>query len=97
MQNDVMQNDVMQNDVLPTLSIFIEPKLLKVLKSNVWNEEPIASKLVVDNIPYKIGITYRGDLTRKFRKNRIELTLANTTRYLKDVNFTLMLNIVIPH
>lgn len=58
----------MQHDALPTLRIFIEPKQLKALKSNVWNEEPIASKLVVDNIPYKIGITYRGDHIRKFRK-----------------------------
>jgi len=76
-----MQNDVMQQDVLPTLSIFIETKRLKVLKSNVWNEEPIASKLVVDNIPYKIGITYRGDHTRKFRKKsyRIDFGKYNET------------------
>lgn len=58
----------MQQDTLPTLRIFIEPKQLKALKSNVWNEEPIASKLIVDDIPYKIGITYRGDHIRKFRK-----------------------------
>ena len=53
---------------LPKLSIIIEPTQLKALLSNVWNEEPFPSKLVVDNIPYDVGITYRGDHIRKFSK-----------------------------
>ena len=53
---------------IPTISIFIEPTHLKVLESNVWNEESLPSKMVVDNIPYEIGITYRGDHIRNFLK-----------------------------
>lgn len=58
----------MQHDGLPTFNICIEPTHLKALQSNVWNEELFPSKLVVDNNPYEIGITYRGDHIRKFRK-----------------------------
>ena len=54
----------MQHNAIPTISIFIEPKHLEVLESNVWNEESLPSNLVVDNIPYEIGITYGGSHTR---------------------------------
>ena len=57
----------MQHNI-PTIRIFIEPKHLEVLERNVWNEESLPSKLVVDNIPYEMGITYRGDHIRNFSK-----------------------------
>lgn len=58
----------MQHNAIPTISIFIEPKHLGVLESNIWNEESVPSKMVVANIPYEIGINYRGDHTRDFLK-----------------------------
>jgi Spore coat assembly protein len=63
----------MNQDPLPILNISIEPTQLKALQSNVWNEEYFSSKLVVDNIPYEIGITYRGDHIRKFRKKSFKI------------------------
>ncbi|AZV45603.1 CotH kinase family protein [Peribacillus asahii] len=55
----------MQHNI-PTMSIFLEPKHLEVLESDIWNEELLPSKLLVNNIPYEIGITYRGDHIRNF-------------------------------
>ena len=82
---------------IPTISISIEPTHLEVLESNVWNEEYVPSKMVAANIPYEIGITYRGDHIAISSKNRIESTLEHITRNLQGVKFTLMLNIAIPH
>jgi len=71
-----MQDD----DALSTFEIFIEPTHLKALQSNVWNEEPLPSKLVVDNIAYEIGITYRGDHIRKFRKKSYRIDFGAYNR-----------------
>lgn len=70
----------MHHDALPTFIIFIEPTHLKALQSNVWNEEPFSSKLIVDNIPYEIGITYRGDHIRKFRKKSYRIDFGAYNR-----------------
>lgn len=79
----------MHHDAIPTLIIIIEPTLLKVLQSNVWNEEPIPSKLVVDNIVYDIGITYRGDHIRRFRKKsyRIDFGAYNSDFEGREIHF----------
>lgn len=70
----------MQQEGLPTFNILIEPNYLKALQSNVWNEEHFPSKLVVDNIPYEIGITYRGDHIRKFRKKSYRIDFGAYNR-----------------
>lgn len=71
----------MHQDALPTFNIMIEPTHLKALRSNVWNEETFPAKLVVDNIPYEMGITYRGDHIRKFRKKSYRIDFGT---YNKD-------------
>jgi spore coat protein H len=58
----------MEQTAIPTYRITIEPKDLQVLNNDVWKDDPVPSKLIVDNIPYEIGISYRGDHTRNFRK-----------------------------
>ncbi|MGM7722608.1 CotH kinase family protein [Metabacillus sp. Hm71] len=63
----------MQKNTIPTLSISIQPKLLEFLEGNVWHEEPIPSKLVANNTSYDIGITYRGNHTRKFSKKSYKI------------------------
>ena len=70
----------MHHDALPTLMINIEPTHLKALQSNVWNEEPIPSKLIVDNTGYEIGIAYRGDHIRKFRKKSYRIDFGAYNR-----------------
>lgn len=59
---------LMQIITIPTLSIIIEPQLLEFIESNIWHKEHIPAKLIVNKIPYEIGITYRGNHTRKFSK-----------------------------
>ncbi|WP_301171887.1 CotH kinase family protein [Brevibacillus nitrificans] len=58
----------MEDAAIPTYGITIEPKDLTVLNQDVWKDDHVPSKLIVDNVPYEIGISYRGDHTRKFRK-----------------------------
>jgi spore coat protein H len=58
----------MQLNEIPTIKISIEPKLQQSLENNIWQEEPIHSKIEVNNHTYDIGITYRGNHTRKFNK-----------------------------
>ncbi|CAN7514657.1 CotH kinase family protein [Paenibacillus sp. LjRoot153] len=58
----------MEHTAIPTYGITIAPNDLKVLNNDVWKDDPVPSKLIVDNIPYEIGISYRGDHTREFRK-----------------------------
>jgi len=59
---------LMQKNTIPTLSIFIEPQLLEFMESNIWHKELIPAKLIVNEIPYEIGIIFRGNHTRKFSK-----------------------------
>lgn len=70
----------MYYDDLPTFSIIIEPKHLKALRSNVWNEDPFPSKLLVGNILYEVGITYRGEHIRKFRKKSYRIDFGTFNR-----------------
>ncbi|WP_242837422.1 CotH kinase family protein [Desulfitobacterium metallireducens] len=63
------------------MNILIKPADLKALQRDVWNEEYFPSKLVVDNIPYEIGITYRGDHIRRFRKKSYRIDFGG---YNKD-------------
>ena len=79
----------MHHDTLPTCNILIEPTHLKALQGNVWNEEPFPSKLVVDNIPYDVGITYRGDHIRKFHKKsyRIDFGTYNKAFEGREIHF----------
>ncbi|CAH1222666.1 Inner spore coat protein H [Paenibacillus allorhizoplanae] len=58
----------MEHTAIPTYGITIEPKDLKVLIADVWKDDPVPAKLIVDNIPHEIGISYRGDHTRNFQK-----------------------------
>ena len=67
----------MEHTTIPTYRITIEPEDLKVLNNDVWKDDPVPSKLIVDNIPYEIGISYRGDHTRKFRKKSYSIDLRS--------------------
>jgi spore coat protein H len=71
----------MNHHVFPTYRISIEPKWLKELQSNIWDEKPVPSKMEVDKLPYEIGITYRGDHIRKFRKKSFRIELGTYSHY----------------
>ncbi|WP_281202777.1 CotH kinase family protein [Cytobacillus kochii] len=58
----------MQKNTIPTLSISTQPELIEFLEKNIWHDELIPSKLVINNHSFDIGITYRGNHTRKLRK-----------------------------
>ncbi|KRE55828.1 CotH kinase family protein [Paenibacillus sp. Soil750] len=58
----------MEHTAISTYGITIEPNDLKVLNTDVWKDDPVPAKLIVDNIPHEIGISYRGDHTRNFQK-----------------------------
>jgi spore coat protein H len=71
----------MNHRILPTYSILIEPKWLEELQSNIWDEKPIPAKLEVNKCPYDVGITYRGDHIRDFRKKSFRIELGEYSNY----------------
>ncbi|QFT87899.1 Inner spore coat protein H [Bacillus sp. THAF10] len=70
----------MQLNGIPTIKLLIEPNLLESLENNIWQEEPIPSKMIVNNHTYDIGLTYRGNHTRKFSKKSYRINFAELNK-----------------
>lgn len=79
----------MQKNTIPTLSISAQPELIEFLGKNIWHEELIPAKLVINNHPFDIGITYRGNHTRKLRKKsyKIDFGTYNEEFFGREVHF----------
>ncbi|SDP18771.1 CotH protein [Paenibacillus sp. yr247] len=71
----------MQHHTIPKYNIMIGHEGLEKLQSNIWNEEPVPSKLEVGNDSYDIGITYRGNHIRKFRKKSYRMEFGEYNDY----------------
>ncbi|SEC56137.1 CotH kinase family protein [Paenibacillus sp. GP183] len=71
----------MNHHIFPTYRVSIEPKRLKELQKNIWDEKPVPSIMEVDKRPYEIGISYRGDHIRKFRKKSFRIDLGTCSDY----------------
>ncbi|GAB6182027.1 spore coat protein CotH [Desulfotomaculum defluvii] len=53
---------------IPSYSLFINPKDLRELRSDIWSNEHVPAQLKVNQSSYKIEISYRGALTRELPK-----------------------------
>jgi spore coat protein H len=53
---------------LKKYEIIINPKLLRQLNNDIWQEEHVPALLKVDDERYSIGIKYRGNVIRKQKK-----------------------------
>lgn len=70
----------MQKNALPTLNILIQPQFLEILENDIWHKEPLPAKLVVNNEQYDIGITYRGNHTRKLSKKSYRIDFGKLNK-----------------
>lgn len=64
----------LNNNIIQTYSIFINPKNLKILRENIWSDEPVPATLKHNNKQYKITIMYRGSHIREFPKKSYEIS-----------------------
>lgn len=53
---------------MKTNKLFVNPLLLKKLNSDIWSEENIDVSLITNGNKYKIKLSYRGHLTREYKK-----------------------------
>lgn len=57
-----------RNVMLPIYELFIHPKYIVEMRSDIWNEEAAPAKLNYARQKYDIDIVYRGSHIRKFKK-----------------------------
>ncbi|MCM3691316.1 CotH kinase family protein [Neobacillus niacini] len=70
--------------------IFINPKWLQKMEDDIWENEHFPAVLKIDGNPYKIGITYRGNVIRKKKKKSYNIIFQNP--YLVDGAHEIHLN-----
>lgn len=59
---------MIQSNQIPTYNIFINPKDLQDLRSDIWCDDPVTGVLNFNKKKYDIDIVYRGAHTRKLKK-----------------------------
>jgi spore coat protein H len=70
--------------------IFINPKWLKKLEDDIWQDEHVPAVLKIGENQYKIGLTYRGNVIRKKKKKSYNIIFQNP--YLVDGAHEIHLN-----
>ncbi|NEU29213.1 spore coat protein [bacterium LRH843] len=63
----------MQKEGLTTYKLFINPKDLIELKSDIWNNDPVPGNLNINNKKHDIDVAYRGSYVRKLKKKSYEI------------------------
>lgn len=58
---------------VPSYSLFINPRNLRELRSDIWSNEHVPAQLKVGHTSYKIEIAYRGALTRELPKKSFHI------------------------
>ncbi|ABO50028.1 spore coat protein (inner) [Desulforamulus reducens MI-1] len=58
---------------IPSYSLFINPRDLRELRSDIWNNEHVPAQLKISNTSYQVEIAYRGALTRELPKKSYHL------------------------
>lgn len=71
---------------IPSYSIFINPKDLKELRSDIWCDDPVPAKLIIGAKKYSIDIVYRGSHIRKLKKKSYHITYPLPTLGVKDIH-----------
>ena len=62
---------------IPMVEVFIHPRDLMDLKSDIWNEEPVNGTMKIDTKRYHIKINYRGSHIRKLKKKSYFIKCVN--------------------
>lgn len=65
----------MDHPKIPSYSIYIHPEDLKLLRGDIWCDDPVGAKLKVGKKKYDIDLVYRGDYIRKLKKKSYTLSL----------------------
>ncbi|TEB12568.1 CotH kinase family protein [Pelotomaculum propionicicum] len=70
-----------KND-LPEYSLYINPRDLRQLRSDIWNNEHVPAKLRVSKSSYNIQIAYRGALTRELVKKSYHVIFSKPSFFM---------------
>jgi spore coat protein H len=57
-----------RKETLPNYSLYIHPRQLQELNSDIWSDETVPAKLTIDSKTHIIEVTYRGALIRELKK-----------------------------
>ncbi|GHH99127.1 CotH kinase family protein [Neobacillus kokaensis] len=69
---------------LPAYHLFIRPANLRELKRDIWFDDPVPAKLMMNNKTYDIGIAFRGNHIREFEKKSYLFTFLKPSAYQKN-------------
>lgn len=79
----------MITDKIHTYSIFINPQHLKILRENIWNDEPVPATLEFNKKRYKITMMYRGSHIREFPKKSYEISFTKPAFFYRQTTIHL--------
>lgn len=71
------------SESVPSYVLTIDEDELNILRKNLLNDYAAPSRLMIDNIDYKIRLGYRGAYTRKFRKRSYIVHFKNSKNILE--------------
>ena len=66
--------------------ILINPKWLKKLDKDIWNNKVVPAVLKIGEDRFNIKISYRGNVIRIRKKNLIQLSFKILTRSMGHIN-----------
>src|ERR1700730_1479808 len=69
--------DLINKRSVLTYSLFIHPKDLQDLKSDIWNDDTVPAKMKFGKKQYNIGICYRGEQIRNYPKKSYRIEFQN--------------------
>ncbi|MFS0576287.1 CotH kinase family protein [Sporosarcina sp. 179-K 3D1 HS] len=66
---------------LPEYRLFIHPKDVKELRSDIWNDDPVSAKLTIDGKKFEVDLAYRGSHIRDFPKKSFTVSFYKPPMY----------------
>jgi spore coat protein H len=62
------------NEEMETIQLYIHPKSLRELKSDIWCEDPVPGQLKISGKKFDIDVNYRGSHIRNYKKKSYEIS-----------------------
>jgi spore coat protein H len=79
----------MDEKSIPTYLLFIHPLDLRELRRDIWEDDPVPAKIIINKRSSNIGIAYRGNHIREFDKKSylIKFVKQSTFQKYKELHF----------
>lgn len=59
---------ILHKEDIPIYNLFINPKNLIDLRKNIWSDDPVIGKIIINDKKHDIDVMYRGYYVREFKK-----------------------------